>query len=140
MTRTFSSDAAPTQRSFRSAHPKEAECLRHIADLGEALRVSMSAISENKRELLEESLWNQQILCCSLQREIDSVGKSSFGPIVTQRLKEAFVDLGNLNQIYAQLIAQTQDSSATLLDLYLAHKNSCAPFLFDLEAQVSLEV
>ena len=117
--------------------PQSAEELRPQADdspadsyvaevrrLQDEMAAAMSAISSNSLQVLEESLWRQQVLCTSLRRLLHVVQGATVSPAVSRHMCEATSALHNLNHTYAALVRQSGASADLFQGLCRSYKQT----------------
>ena len=100
--------------------------LHQLDTLREEIHAAMVAISGNSLPGLEQSLWQQEVLCVSLKHLTNSMGQTSVeGPLV-QRIQTATAALYQLNATYCKLVEQARSSTNVLYGLCRDYKDSVA--------------
>lgn len=84
--------------------------LEQLNQLRDEITRSMQAIAGNSLQVLEESLWRQEILCVSLQRLLRFIAGGHPDSAAMNRIRSASLDLRRLNHTYASLIEQSKTS------------------------------
>lgn len=98
--------------------------VQQLESMREEISRSMQAISGNSLQVLEESLWRQEVLCVSLQRLVRAmVGQDPRSPAMA-RIRSATADLHRLNQTYARLIQQSKSSCDLMYGLCRSYTES----------------
>lgn len=95
--------------------------VHRIEELREEVRHAMAAISGNKLQALEESLWRQEVLCTGLKHLVGTVQAADPGTTLNTRLQASLTALHQLNQSYAELLRQAQASNHLLYALCQGH-------------------
>ena len=98
--------------------------VQQLEFLREEMTRSMRAISGNSLQVLEESLWRQEVLCVSLQRLVRALGSGNAGSAAMARVRSATTDLHRLNQTYARLIQQSKASCDLMYGLCASYAES----------------
>lgn len=88
--------------------------VHRIDELREEIRHAMVALSGNRLEALEESLWRQEVLCTGLKHLLGTVQEAAPGTPLDARLQASLAALHHLNQSYAELLRQAQASNHLL--------------------------
>ena len=102
--------------------------VHRIDELREEVRHAMAAISGNRLQAFEESLWRQEVLCTGLKHlfltaQAVTPSPTSRTPVNT-RLQASLEALHQVNRSYAELIRQAQNSTHLL---YAPCQNYAAP-------------
>ena len=102
----------------------EKRYLQQLELVREEISRSMQAVSGNSLQVLEESLWRQEVLCVSLQRLVRAMVGSSSSSAAMARVHAATADLHRLNQTYARLIQQSKTSCDLMYGLCRSYSES----------------
>ncbi len=99
--------------------------VHRIDELREEVRHAMAAISGNRLQAFEESLWRQEVLCTGLKHLLltaQAVTPSTTSGIpVNTRLQASLEALHQVNRSYAELIRQARSSNHLLYALCQNH-------------------
>lgn len=98
--------------------------LQQLESMREEMSRSMQAISGNSLQVLEESLWRQEVLCVSLQRLVRAMVGQDPRSAAMARVRSATEDLHRLNQTYARLIQQSKASCDLMYGLCRSYTES----------------
>ena len=85
--------------------------------LQNAIHGALLALGEGSLERLEESLWQQQLLCSSLQHALDQLRLGSFDLTELHRILTAMHSLQSLSHTYAATVEQARHSTELLWKL-----------------------
>ncbi len=109
-------------------NPGEELYVHRIDELREEVRHAMAAISGNRLQAFEESLWRQEVLCTGLKHLLltaQAITPSTTSGIpVNTRLQASLEALHQVNRSYAELIRQARSSNHLL---YALSQNCAAP-------------
>ena len=100
--------------------PEEVQ-LAQVHSLQQEISVAISAISGNSLGALEESLWRQEVLCTSLKRLLQTLGRGTDSTTMI-RMRSAMSDLHSLNKTYAVLVEQSRNANDLLYALSRGYK------------------
>ena len=92
--------------------------VHRIDELRDEIRQAMAAISGNKLQALEESLWRQELLCTGLKHMVGTVQGTRPGTTLNTRLQASLAALHQVNQSYAELLRQAGASNHLLYALW----------------------
>ncbi len=92
--------------------------------LREEMHTAMLSISSNSLQVLESSLWKQEVLCVSLKHLVQSMQGSMLGGNAMVRVQSATMALSKLNETYADLVSQARSSSDLLYGLCLSYQQA----------------
>jgi hypothetical protein len=100
------------------------ECLEHLSALHSEVRSAISAIATNALEPLEQSLWNQHVLCTGLKRLLESLQDARHDLPMMNAMRSSMAALHSLNKTYAELVRQARSQSDVLHSLGESYRYS----------------
>ena len=98
--------------------------LHHLESLREEMQAAMLAISGNRLQNLEESLWRQQVLCTSLKHLSSSLSSPALESSLADRIRESTLALNEVSRTYSVLVQQASQSGDLLLRLCRSYKDT----------------
>ncbi len=98
--------------------------LHQLDSLREEMQAAMLAISGNRLQVLEQSLWRQQVLCTTLKHLSSSLQTASIESSLSERIRESTLALGEVSRTYSVLLQQASQSGDLLLRLCRSYKDS----------------
>lgn len=114
--------AAQLTNTSGEVYLQQVDALRN--EIGEA----MAAISCNRLQAFEESLWRQEILCVGLKRLLGAAERSASGDAglaaLGSRIQSSMTALQQVNRTYAELLRQAQSSNHLLFVLYQTYHDA----------------
>ncbi len=110
-----------------AAVPAPSAYLHQLESLREEMQAAMLAISGNRLQPLEESLWRQQVLCTSLKHLSSSLSTPDLETSLAQRIRESTLALNEVSRTYSILVQQASQSGDLLLRLCRSYKDTAAP-------------
>ncbi len=100
--------------------------LQQVEWLRGEIERAVQAISANTLQVLEESLWRQEVLCVSLQRVVRTMVGTSVNSATMARVRKATADLQHLNKTYSRLIQQSKASCDLMYGLCRSYSEHSA--------------
>ena len=112
-------------------HPRSEDAyIEQTTLLREEINAAMLAISGNSLQVLEESLWRQEVLCTSLRRLLQALQGEAIDSASMARIRSSTLALHQVNRTYANLVQQSRMQAEVLYGLCLSLKEaSCGEIL-----------
>ena len=99
-------------------------CIQFAKELEEEIASAILAIALDSMDILEDSLWKQQVLCATLRSQLDTLSDQGIDPRGLPYVVGAFSSLRNANNTYAALVQQSRASTDLLLKLCLGYREA----------------
>ena len=99
-------------------------CIQFAKELEEEIAAAILAIALDSMDVLEESLWKQQVLCATLRGQLDTLSHQGIDPGGLPHVVGAFSSLRNANRTYSSLVQQSRASTDLLLKLCLGYREA----------------
>ena len=100
--------------------------LEEVEELRSEIAAAMRAISGNSLQVLEESLWRQEVLCTSLTRLLQAMQAGGETPASMNRVHAATHALHALNHTYTALVQQSRASADLFYGLCQSYRHGPA--------------
>ena len=104
--------------------PAPTAYLHQLESLRGEMQAAMLAISGNRLQVLEQSLWRQQVLCTSLKHLSSSLRSPSLETSLAARIRESTLALNEVSRTYSVILHQASESGDLLLRLCRSYKDT----------------
>ena len=114
----------PPSANPLAAVPAPAAYLHQLESLRDEMQAAMLAISGNRLQVLEESLWRQQVLCTSLKHLSSSLRSPTLETSLAARIRESSLALNEVSRTFSVLLQQASESGDLLLRLCRGYQDT----------------